>query len=256
MTPEERIETSVSPAPEESAAPKAPGKGWRVLSIVLFVLSIASVYFGFMGMVIATNYLRPSLSGLWTCFLFLPLPLASLIFGIVAKARGYRFRKNWIVSFIMIPVLCLLGLLSFSAGPCVDPIEKAEEALQMELPRWESASISYKGNGLVLGQGTLFYESEIEFNPHTVKAFEEALAKDPRFVSELSVELFSLRVSQSPEILLYSGAEFYSLYNVDTGEYNTLPTEAGTYRFTFVMYDADGAWLYFEEYEYTYEKDS
>ena len=38
MTPEERIET-----PEENAAPKAPGKGWRVLSIVLFVLSIASV---------------------------------------------------------------------------------------------------------------------------------------------------------------------------------------------------------------------
>ena len=32
----------------------------------------------------------------------------------------------------------------------------------MELPRWESASISYKGNGPVLGQGTLFYEGEIE----------------------------------------------------------------------------------------------
>ena len=209
-----------------------------------------------MGMVLATNYLRPSLSGLWTCFLFLPLPVASLVFGIVAKVRGFRFRKNLIIAYVMIPVLCLLGLLSFSAGPYVDPIEKAESVLQMELPRCKSASISYKENGLVLGQGTLFYESEIEFSPHAIKAFEEALAKDPRFVSEISTELFSLRVSQSPEILLYSGAEFYSLYNADTGEYNTLPTEAGTYRFTFVMYDADGAWLYFEEYEYTYETDS
>ena len=251
MTPEETV---LLPTPEAEDAPHKPGKGWKVLSIVLFVLSIASVYFGVMGMALATNPLRPSLSGLWTCFLFLPLPVASLVFGIVAKARGYRFRKNWIVSFIMIPVLCLLGLLSFAAGPYVDPMEKAEGVLQMELPRLESASISYKGNGLVLGQGTLFYEGEIEFSPHAVKAFEEALAKDPRFVSELSTELFSLRVSMSPEILLYSGAEFYSLYNADTGEYNTLPTEAGTYRFTFVMYDADRAWLYLGEYEYTYEK--
>ena len=44
-----------------------------------------------------------------TCFLFLPLPVASLVFGIIAKARGFRFRKNWIVAYVMIPVLCLLG---------------------------------------------------------------------------------------------------------------------------------------------------
>lgn len=255
MTPEERIETSVSPAPEESAAPKAPGKGWKVLSIVLFVLSIASVYFGFMGMALATSPLRPSLSGLWTCFLFLPLPLASLIFGIVARVRGYRFRKNQIVAFIMIPVLCLLGLLSFSAGPYVDPIEKAEGVLQMELPRWESARVLRNSDGISAGWGTLFYEGEIEFDPHAVGAFEAELAKDPRFVTELSDELHSLRVSLDPEILLFGGAEFYSLYNADTGEYNTLPTEAGTYRFTFVMYDADRAWLYLGEYEYTYETD-
>ena len=247
-------ETVLLPTPEAESAPRKPGKGWKALSIVLFVLSIASLYFGVMGMAIATNPLRPSLSGIWTCFLFLPLPVASLVFGIVAKARGYRFRKNQIVAFVMIPVLCFLGLLSFAAGPYVDPVEKTEEVLQMELPRWESVRAFRNGNGTDLGVGTLFYEGEIEFSPHSVKDFEEALAKDPRFVSELSTELFSLRVSADPALLLYSDAELYFLYNVDTGEYNTLPAESGTYRFYFVMYDADRAWLYLGEYDFVFEK--
>lgn len=253
MAPEETV---LLPTPEAEDAPHKPGKGWKVLSIVLFVLSIASVYFGFIGMMLSTSPLRPSVSGLWICFLFLPLPLASLIFGIVAKVRGFRFRKNWIIAYVMIPVLCFLGLLSLSARPYANPIEKAEEALQMDLPRRKSARVLCNSDGTPAGWGTLFYEGEIEFDPHAVGAFEAELAKDPRFVTELSDELHSLRVSLDPEILLFGGAEFYSLYNADTGEYNTLPTEAGTYRFTFVMYDADGAWLYLGEYEYTYEKDS
>ena len=116
MAPEETV---LLPTPEAEDAPRKPGKGWKVLSIVLFVLSIASVYCGFIGMMLSTSPLRPSISGLWTCFLFLPLPVASLVFGIIAKARGYRFRENQIIAFVMIPVLCLLWFRRVKGGASI-----------------------------------------------------------------------------------------------------------------------------------------
>ncbi len=50
---------------------------------------------------------------LWTMFIFVPIPVFSVAFGLALKRKGYDYKGNIIIGIIIFCVLCLYGSLSF-----------------------------------------------------------------------------------------------------------------------------------------------
>ncbi len=86
---------------------------WRMTSIGLFVLSICSILFAlflFGNLSERNNMLTENT---WLFFTMTPIPVSSVIFGIVAKHNGYNFKKNIVVGIIMTVLLCIYGSFVF-----------------------------------------------------------------------------------------------------------------------------------------------
>ena len=50
---------------------------------------------------------------MWVFFLFLPVPIASIVFGFYLKKKGYKYKKNVVVGIIMAALLCIYGSFNF-----------------------------------------------------------------------------------------------------------------------------------------------
>ena len=92
-----------------------PHPGWNAVSIILFVLSLLSILFAVIAWGKSLSFVATPDSGkrLWVCFLFVPIPVSSIIFAAEAKSKGMIFRKNMIAGIIMTVLLCLYGSMSF-----------------------------------------------------------------------------------------------------------------------------------------------
>lgn len=92
----------------------APGK-WRTASVVLFVASILSLLFGapLVMNLSKGNDAFAFLKNMWMLFLLTPIPISSVVLGLVMKSRGYKYKKNVVVGIIMTVLLCLYGSFTF-----------------------------------------------------------------------------------------------------------------------------------------------
>ena len=86
---------------------------WRTISIILFVASLLSIMgaLALVGAVSNANGLF--VENMWLFFLLTPIPISSIIFGFVLKSKGYKYKKNIIVGFIMTFILCIYGSFTF-----------------------------------------------------------------------------------------------------------------------------------------------
>ena len=86
---------------------------WRTISIILFVASLLSIMgaLALVGAVSNANGLF--VENMWLFFLLTPIPISSIIFGFVLKSKGYKYKKNIIVGFIMTFFLCVYGSFVF-----------------------------------------------------------------------------------------------------------------------------------------------
>ena len=86
---------------------------WRTISIILFVASLLSIMgaLALVGAVSNANGLF--VENMWLFFLLTPIPITSIIFGFVLKSKGYKYKKNIIVGFIMTFILCVYGSFVF-----------------------------------------------------------------------------------------------------------------------------------------------
>ncbi len=98
--------------PSKIIGPPVSNK-WRTISIILFVASLLSIMgaLALVGAVSNANGLF--VENMWLFFLLTPIPIASIIFGFVLKSKGYKYKKNIIVGFIMTFFLCIYGLFTF-----------------------------------------------------------------------------------------------------------------------------------------------
>ena len=86
---------------------------WRTISIILFVASLLSIMgaLALVGAVSNANGLF--VENMWLFFLLTPIPITSIIFGFILKSKGYKYKKNIIVGFIMTFFLCVYGSFTF-----------------------------------------------------------------------------------------------------------------------------------------------
>ena len=98
--------------PAKTVDTPIPNK-WRITSILLFVASLLSIMgaLALVGAVSNANGLF--IENMWLFFLLTPIPISSIIFGFVLKSKGYKYKKNIIVGFIMTFLLCIYGSFTF-----------------------------------------------------------------------------------------------------------------------------------------------
>ena len=98
--------------PEKVVEKTAPGR-WKTISVILFVFSLLSI----LGALVTVNTIS-GINGMftenmWIFYLWVPVPLASTIYGFVMSTKDYSFKKNIIAGLIMIALLCIYGSFSF-----------------------------------------------------------------------------------------------------------------------------------------------
>ena len=228
---------------------------WKVLSVILFVASLLSIFgaLGLVAMVSSKN--RLFVENMWLFFLLTPIPIASIVLGFVLKLKNYKYKKNIIVGIIMVALLCIYGSFSFIFANVYDHSEesivRAEQTIGINIPEHKQISTQdwTKGTQSV-SRGYIYYTSDIYFENSAVADFEKQLAKDNKWLSSVSNDLIGITSPMND----YGFYDYVLIYNVDTTEYNTLPNGSGKYRFINILYRLEENQMKIVEYDIDYVK--
>ena len=85
----------------------------KAVSAVLFVLSLCSVFLALFLVSYVSGKNHLFVENMWIFFTVTPLPVASAVFGIAARRRGYKLTKNIAAGIIMTLLLCAYGSFVF-----------------------------------------------------------------------------------------------------------------------------------------------
>jgi len=234
---------------------KKPKDKLKIISILLFVLSIGTIWGAMISEAILSEINRAMTENMWVFFLFLPIPIGSIVFGFYLKKKGYKYKKNVIAGVIMAALLCIYGSFTFIFADVFshsdEPIVNAEQTLNIDIPKHSHISTQdwTKGTQSV-PRGYIYSTSDIYFDDTAVEQFEKSIANDARWISDIPNAMVGI-TSYFCDI---QTSDYYMIYNKDTGELNKLPSESGSYVFINLLYDAEGNTMKLVEYQIEYTK--
>ena len=243
---------SNNPSNVDEQAAKSPLK---TVSILLLIFSIASIVGGGICVAIMSHYNYTYTDNMWVFFLFTPIPIASLIFGLWLKKKSKKFKKNVVVGIVMTVLLCLYGSFTFIfAGIYTHddaPLLRIEETLAIDVPDYLQITTQDWTKGTqTTRRGYIYSTSDVYFDENAVKSFEAEMQNDYRWISAIPSDL----VGVTSFFCDYDGYDYYVVYNVSTGEFNKLPDESGRYEFINVLYNSKNKTMKIVEYEIAYTK--
>ena len=219
----------------------------KVLLLSLFVLSLSSIMLALICVAIAVNNSPiPSFplvmaEYLWIFFLFVPLPLSSLVLGIIFLQKGYKCKKNIIAGTIMSVLLCLYGcftpIFAHNISHDAKYVNDLSATVQLDVPTPEYVAITYE-----------LYES---CESMAMIKISEADASD--FVMQLelsgnwkrdhsSFPPFHFDFLQNLETADY---EYFCFYNLSYNEYNAYTGSAVIY----MAYDVQSRVLFVYQFK-------
>lgn len=234
---------------------KAQSK-FSIVSTVLFVLTLLAVFFA-IGVFVLISGLSgaPDIGNMWVFFLFTPIPVASFCFGLFAMKKGYRFTKNIIAGIIIFGLLCAYGSFSFIFKDVMtenpELYLEAEELTGIDLPEYTSIQThDWTTGSQSVSRGYIFKTSTAEITNVASESFRSRILRDDRWLKEIPTILIGI----TSDYCTHPYYEYALIYNVDTGEYNTLPAESGTYHFINIVFSAERDSLMVVDYEIEYVK--
>lgn len=150
----------------------------------------------------------------WVFFVFLPIPIASIVLGRVLHAKSFNGNNTFIVGIVMSVILIFCGfILSLNEDNIshdTNFIKEVQGDVHMQLPSSGDVSVLYNYDG------TVDY-ALIRFTSNDLYPFESNLKKDSRW----ETEIFNLnRVDLYSHSNLFLECEYFSVYDVDCGHYN------------------------------------
>ena len=230
----------------------------NVLSIVLFIASILPIFGGMATSVLLSEHLYGSgeffAETMWGFFLFLPLPISSIILSFYLKRKGYKYLKNLVIGIVMVALLCIYGSFSFIFSDMYAhddaPILRVEEKTGIDIPEHKRINTLDLTNATQNVRGYIYSTSSICFETEIAEAFEKQLAENEQWLSSVPTNLIGVATDYTdPE-----DADYFLLFNEQTGEFNTVPNETGVYRFINLFYDCEDHTLQIVEYELEYKE--
>lgn len=240
---------------QNTSATKATSdnKGWHMLSVVLFVSSILSIMGVLCLIAIISEINMMFVENMWICFVFVPIPVASIIFYFFARHRGYKFKKNIIAGLIMTVLLCVYGSFSFIFADMFDhsdaPVVMVEQMTGIDIPEYKIINTQrYADKEHSAIWRSPCSESNVYFTASSVKDFEKELATDDRWMTSIPTNLAGI----IPREYSYDIYDYTLVYNIDTSKYNSLPGTDGRYHYISVFYNIDDNEMVIIEYYVDY----
>ncbi len=229
--------------------------GLSLLSIVLFVASLLSIVGALEIISFVSDQNHKFFQNAWLFYTMIPIPLASIILGLILKKKKYyKYKKNIVVGCIMTVLLCLYGSFSFITAPLQDysdePILALEQYIDMDIPQHEQVVTQdwTKGKQSV-SRGYIYYYSTVYFDDDEAKELEKMLAGSDKWLRYIPNELIGITSPFADS----SAFEYNLIYNISEDEFNTLPDRFGNHRFINAFYSESNKSLLIVEYSIDYK---
>lgn len=225
--------------------------------IVLFVLTIISIWAS-MFLILLTpqkeNVPLPlTFNYTYVAYYLLPIPVLSIILGIIYRIKGLKCTKNIIAGIIVTGIILLEGSVSFLTNDEIDykNITTYQDVIGITLPsqgkyykiNWDkSYLLNHKSNYIIFT------------NPKEEKAFFEELQNSKNWLTkkEISTNIENLLTPATCESV--NQECYYSIYIKELNTHNTLPVQNGVYQIYAMTYSRDKSYLDIEEYIYNYKE--
>ena len=213
---------------------KETNKTIKTVLLIAFVFSIVSIWLALMLVAFSVqasplpDFPFAMIEHMWKFFLIIPIPIASLILGIVFIRKGYKCKKNIIAGIIMIVVLSIFGTFTsnFSSQISHDTkyLTEISKTTNINIPKDAYISIVYdyqtEGDSLAMVKfnDNSMYADNIENNSNW--------KTDVSFIPSDANNLFILSLT-----LNY---EYFTVYNITNNTYNNFGGEL-----IYFAYDVD-----------------
>lgn len=227
----------------------------RVMMILLFILCLFTLYFAMQLVNITTDETQDISENMWVFFLMLPISIASLIFGIIYKRKGFKTTKNIVVGIIFTVLLTAYGSFTFFFSGLYSHdfsyVGKIETAIHFDLPNTGdiiihdyTQEVQFKNE--IIDCNSI---SDIKFTAaEEVAKFNKELKESELWLTAIKTNLigFTPYKYQAPT---YSGQyDYYMIYNIDLKSYNTIPKESDKYSYIFIAYSSTEGKMKIYEY--------
>ena len=213
----------------------------KMISIILFVISIAIVPIAFSVSLIIGEVDIFGLAGmsfLWISFLFLPIPLISVLFGFSKKIK-----KNIFVGFVTTFVISAMGICSLALK--VDRsgsfLKHADEITYISLPSDVKAMSYMSDNGRKGNAKILNYSEE--------QIFVEQLLDSSEWTSDLPPA--SIGLLPTNIVIETNNFDMYCVFLTKTRQFNPTVIKTNSTDIVFIAYRKSQHRLFvFDCYEY------
>jgi len=225
----------------------------RLILLVLFIVSFFTVHFAMMlSAAISDDGAFSSVKNSWLFYLMLPIPLTSLVIGIIYKRKGFKSTKNIVVGIIFTILLLIYGSFSFFfnnvSSDDYSYVTNIETEISFDLPNEGKISTMNWTSGT---QTSVIADimSDVAFtNEEEISKFNIEISESDLWVTSMKTTLTSLlplTYSSYPTSDLY---DYFMIYNIDLKIYNVLPKHSGTYRYVFIAYNSSKGTMKIGEY--------
>ncbi len=230
--------------------PNTPKKRIKALLLVLFILTLASLLLALMSVAFAVETcpipesIYSMVEYMWLFFVFLPIPITSIVLGFIFLRKKYRCKKNIIAGFIIAPLLVIYGSFSFAfPKPSHNYwyLSKIEDETSISLP--DKGYVSYVEEYSNLNSFAMarFDESEVE-------SFVSDISKDSRWETD-----YSFIPAKTPDLYywnLFSDYDYFCVYDKYLSTYNDF-TYANNHDLILMAYEKDTNLLIIIDFTYT-----
>lgn len=210
----------------------------KICGDILFCLTLISPVLAFE---IACNVGESSIFSIlgmvrysWIMFLFAPIAILSIVFGLKLKHSNQKHKKNLVVAYICLPLLLIFGSYRFIFSGIsydVDKIANVANKTNIELP----TEIKVATETQIAPSEYNYYLSYVKIVDKADKeAFERTIGQNKLWKNTLDTYINGLLpMTVQVEMNTFDAFVFY---NYSTGEYNTRPP-IGQYSCVFIAYD-------------------
>jgi hypothetical protein len=213
----------------------------KTLLLILFILSLASLFIAFFTIYIPLRYSKIPEFPLgmeehgWVFLLFIPIPFISLALGREYLSKGYKCTKNIIAGLIMSALLTLSGSSYF-----LDPnkishnfsyVEKVEEIISFSFPTSGAISIDYSGDDDIRSIALVrFDENQISMLIDSIK--NSSKWKLPDFPSfHIYPDGYSSIINKS---------DYFLIYDTSCNQFNSIISgNHSNHELYYLAYDVD-----------------
>lgn len=206
----------------------------KIIGNILFIATLCSPVVAFS---ISTLVGEPNIFGIpgmlrytWIMWFFIPIGVCSFIAGVLLKRNNQKYKKNYVIAFICVPLLMLFGSYRFifahTVSYDVESVIRVEEAVDINLPHNVKVATNIYGNYNISYVQIVSQQEE--------KTFEEDIASNPLWVAEMSTYVKGI-LSDVIEIEI-EDFDYFLFYNITDNEYNQYPN-VGNYDCVFMAYN-------------------